>query len=564
MDAQYLSLISQAETKISDNNSLLTTTKFRNSKIKDVFISAWPKGLEKEFNQLLTREAVEFIVDLIIEFEDGINNLYSSRLKRKFQQTSLKKSLKFLKPITDDWKVAPVSDRLSNRRLDLGDVSPSNLEHFSAAMCADVQGIQVDFDDGHCPTWFNQIYGLHNVYKAVHNLVPELPDVSQAPILMLRPRAWNMMEDNFSINGKSIPGSLFDFALLIFHNGKKLQQSNSGPCFYLSKIESYQEAKLWNDIFSWSENKLELPYGSIKACVLIENILAIFEIERILYELKDHSLGLNCGIWDYAASIISKFANNGSFVIPDRNKFVNMNQPFLKKYLQLVIKTCHKRGTHATGGMIARYLQKNISEDYQNLLNNILESKLMEIQEGIDGFLIYDLSLIPAIKDLWKKGDKFNENNQINYCSLKEITKEDLLTLPKGGVTIEGLKHNICVSILFIYNWLNGKGHFIHRSSVEDSATAEISRSQIWQWIRHSTRLESFDNVVVTRKMVHYFAKEILENLLIESEKNGDVKKKLILATDLFFGLINSYEFPEFITTYLYNAYPFKKIHSRL
>ncbi|CAD6240779.1 GSCOCG00008910001-RA-CDS [Cotesia congregata] len=562
MDAQYLSLISQAETKISDNNSLLTSTKIRNSKIKDVFISAWPKGLEKEFNQLLTREAVEFIVDLIVEFEDGINNLYSSRFKRKLQQTSLKNTLKFLKPNTDDWKVAPVSDRLSNRRLDLGDVSPSNLEHFSAAMCADVQGIQVDFDDGHCPTWFNQIYGLHNVYKAVHNLFPRLPDVSQAPILMLRPRAWNMLEDNFSINGKSIPGSLFDFALLIFHNGKKLQQSNNGPCFYLSKLESYQEAKLWNDIFSWSENKLELPYGSIKACVLIENILAIFEIENILYELRDHSLGLNCGIWDYAASIISKFSNDESFVIPDRNKYVNMSQPFLKKYLQLVIKTCHKRGTHATGGMIASYLQKNIgSEDYQNLLNDILESKLMEIQEGIDGFLIYDLSLISAIKNLWKKCDKFNE---INYCSLKEITKEDLLTLPKGGVTIEGLKHNIRVSILFIYNWLNGKGHFVHQNSVEDSATAEISRSQIWQWIRHSARLESFDDVVVTIKMVHYFAKEILENLLIESEKNGGVKKKLILATDLFFGLINSYEFPEFITTYLYNAYPFKKIHSRL
>lgn len=561
MDEPFLSLISQAETKISD---LLITKKLneRNFKIKDVFISAWPKGLEKEFNQLLTREAVEFIVDLIIEFEDGINNLYSSRFKRKFSQ----ETLKFLKPNTDDWKVAPVSDRLSNRRLDLGDVSPSNLEHFTAALCADVQGIQVDFDDGHCPTWFNQIYGLHNVYKAVHNLLPGLPDISQSPILMLRPRAWNMMEDNFSINGKSIPGSLFDFALLIFHNGQRLQQSNSGPCFYLSKLENYQEAKLWNDIFSWSESKLELPYGSIKACVLIENILASFEMERILYELRDHSLGLNCGIWDYAASIISKFANDESFVIPDRNKYVNMKQPFLKKYLQLVIKTCHKRGIHATGGMVASYLQKDIgSEDYQNSMNNILESKLMEIQEGIDGFLIYDLSLIPAIKNLWKKCDKFNQNNQINYCgSLKEITIEDLLTLPKGGVTIEGLKHNIRISILFIYNWLNGKGHFIYQRSVEDSATAEISRSQIWQWIRHSAKLENYDNLVVTRKMVHYFAKEILDNFLIESEKNGVIKKKLILATDLFFNLINSHEFPEFITTYLYNAYPFKKIHSRL
>ncbi|XP_053595512.1 malate synthase-like [Microplitis demolitor] len=523
MDAPFLSLISQAENTV-DNLFLKGKSNTKsNSKIKDFYINTWPKGLEQEFNELLTCDAIEFLVDLVGKFENYIEDLYNRRLQRKLQQrNNPQETLKFFKLDTNDWKVAPVNGRLSNRRLDLGDVSPSNLEHFTAALkCTDIQGIQVDFDDGHCPTWFNQIYGLHNVYKATHNLLPGISDISQTPILMLRPRAWNMIENNCSINGKCIPGPLFDYGLLIFHNGRKLQQSNSGPCFYLSKLENYQEAKLWNDIFSWSEIKLGLPYGSIKACVLIENINACFEMERILYELKDHSLGLNCGIWDYAASIISKFANDKFFVLPDRNKYVNMNQRFLKKYLQLVIKICHKRGIHATGGMVAKLLPKIETEDYKHFINNVLESKLTEIQEGIDGFLIYDMSLIPLIKNLWKKCNKLNIKNQINYPgSLKEITEQDLLTFPKGGVTIEGLKHNICVSILFIYNWLNGKGHFILRGSVEDSATAEISRSQIWQWIRHAEKLENYDNIFVTKKMIKYFAKEILDDLLMKSETN--------------------------------------------
>lgn len=444
-------------------------------------------------------------------------------------------------------------------------MSPSNLEHFSSALNTNVQGIQVDFDDGHCPTWSNQIHGLYNVHQAVRNLLPNVPKISQAPILVLRPRAWNMIEFNMSINGKNIPGPLFDFGLLIFHNGNCLKDHDSGPAFYLSKIESSNEAKLWNDIFSWSELRLRIPHGSIKACVLIENILASFEMENILFELKDHSLGLNCGIWDYAASIISKFGNDKSFILPDRNKYVHMNRRFLKKYMRLVVRICHAHGAHATGGMAAKLLPDGDenSKEFLGILGEICEGKLTEIQEGVDGFMVYDLKLVPHINNLWKNyGGLFK--NQISYPGTKElITEEDLLSLPTGGVTMQGLDHNIRVAILFIYNWLNGRGHFVHAGSIEDSATAEISRSQIWQWIRHRASFEDADGFV-TRELVANRAEIILKHFQDTVQLNHIELNKLLTAAELFHDLVNSWQFPEFITSFIYDTHPFKKLQAHL
>ena len=281
----------------------------------------------------------------------------------------------------------------------MGDVSPSNFEHFSSALQAEVQGIQVDFDDGHCPTWRNQIAGLHNIYRAVHNQLPNIPSISKLPILMFRPRAWNMLEHNMSINGREIPGPLLDFGLIIFHNGLLLSQQSCGPFFYLSKLQGSSEARLWNDIFTWSQSKLGIPYGTIKACVLIEDILSSFEMDQILYELKDHSLGLNCGIWDYSASIIVKFP---AFILPDRNKYVNMSKHFLKKYMELVVRTCHRRNAHATGGMSAKLLPEKIdSAEYREVVRSVCRSKLDEIISGVDGFMVYDLGLVSLKKILF-------------------------------------------------------------------------------------------------------------------------------------------------------------------
>ncbi|KAK0097275.1 hypothetical protein PV326_002681 [Microctonus aethiopoides] len=556
MDSHLLAYIPQLESSMK-NSSI---------SVRNVYLSSAPKGLDKEFNDLLTDDAIEFLIDLAVNFEDGVNNLYNNRLQSKSQ---LRKNLnipKFAKSHyhNDDWQITPVNNRLKNRHLDLGDVSPSNLAHFTAALHANVQGIQVDFDDGHCPTWFNQIHGLHNVLKVVQNLLPNVPDISNLPILMMRPRAWNMIEHNMSVNGKEIPGPLFDFGLLIFHNGKKLYEQNCGPCFYLSKLESYHEARLWNDIFIWSEMRLQIPHGNIKACVLIENILSAFEMDQILYELRHHSLGLNCGIWDYAASIIAKFGGHKSYLLPDRNKYVNMNQRFLKKYMQLVVKICHRRGAHATGGMIAQVLSNdNNSQLNTNILRRISDAKISEIKNGIDGFIIYDIRLVEAMNYLWKQHEGLFEN-QINFLGIKEeIIEKDLLALPQGGVTINGLRHNISVTILFINNWLNGKGHFVYKGAVEDSATAEISRSQIWQWIQHGAKLED-NGEIITRQLVKYQTDIVLNDILHTESVNFEMRKSLDVAIDLFFYLINQRNFPDFITTFISNTYPFRKLHSHL
>ncbi|KAG7202300.1 hypothetical protein KM043_018632 [Ampulex compressa] len=532
----------------------------------NIFLNPPPKDLEKEFHTLLTSDAINFLINLVVQFESEINNLYNKRLGTRYVLNNAVKIPSFVKSaITEsNWKIAPVSKKLQNRHLDLGDVSPADTNHFFNALRANVQGVQVDFDDGHCPTWRNQILGLHNVYQVIHNQLPDVPHIIKAPILMLRPRAWNMIEHNMSINGREIPGPLFDFGLLMFHNAHILSDYGVGPYFYLSKLESTSEAHLWNKIFIWSQAVLGIPYGTIKACVLIENILSSFEMDHILYELRDHSLGLNCGIWDYAASIISKFGGNKHFLLPDRNKYVNMNKHFLKKYMQLVIQTCHKRGAHATGGMAADLLPKDKhTQEYDLVIQKVCKSKLMEIQAGIDGFMVYDIELVPHMNGLWEMyGIPFP--NQITYRGeCIDVTEADLLMLPKGGVTLKGLNHNITVAILFIFNWLNGKGHFAYNGSIEDSATAEISRAQIWQWIRHQALLED-NNEIVTRKLVQLLGFDILEALLKLYGITAEQKTKLNIAFDLFDELINHRDFPEFITTYLNNEHIFRRLHASL
>lgn len=450
----------------------------------------------------------------------------------------------------------------------MADVGPSDLEHFSDALRADVQGIQVDFDDGHCPTWRNQIAGLYNVYQAVRGYLPNVPHISKGPILMFRPRAWNMTEHNMSVKGKEVPGPLFDFALLIYHNARELSRHEVGPCFYLAKLEDAKEATLWNDIFTWSEQILEIPYGTIKACDLIENILAAFQAELILYALRDHSLGLNCGIWDYSASIISKFGANESFLMPDRERCVNMSKPFLRNYMKLVIWVCHKRGTYATGGMVAEILPSEVDcgASLVSIVHKVCCLKRTEIRAGVDGFLVYDLKLVPHLNELWSEYGKFFSRESIDrtLTAHPEISVEDLLTLPVGGVTTRGIMHNISVAILFIFNWLNGKGHFIYEGFVEDSATAEISRSQIWQWIRHGAQLEDLHGKIVTRGFILEYASRRLAEITGQYAKDDAARENMSMAFNLFVELVNHRNFPEFITSYLNNQHTFRNIDANL
>ncbi|CAB1325427.1 unnamed protein product [Coregonus sp. 'balchen'] len=455
-----------------------------------------PPGLEAEYRTIFTAGSLVFLQELVSTFDEEVDNILRLRISRKTHldlSGDLPGFCEVTAPVRSDptWRVRPVPQRLQRRHVDVGDLAPCDTQRFIQALSSPAQGLQIDFDDGNCPTYHNQIKGIYNVYRAVHNQFPNAPKISQAPVLMLRPRAWNMVEHNMMVKGKEVPGPLCDFGLLMFHCGRLLFDSESGPFFYLSKVESYLEARLWNNIFLWTEQKLGLPVGSIKATVLIENVLSAFEMEEILYELKDHSAGLNC--------------HRGAFLLPDRSKYVNMEKLFLRSYMDLL---------------------------------------LLEIKAGVDGFMVYDLGLIEPMQKLHTQGD--NQMHQLRDDLA--VTPDNLLCMPAGGVTLYGLKYNIAVGILFIDAWLKGKGHFFYRGQVEDSATAEISRSQVWQWIRHQTQLED-DGRVVTRGMVTELTQEVMGELTCCHTVREE--QTLLTAAAMFLEVVQKRDFPEFLTTYL-------------
>ncbi|KAK4301254.1 hypothetical protein Pmani_026589 [Petrolisthes manimaculis] len=511
--------------------------------VTNVEVEGPPQGLEETYRHLLTIPALQFVADLTRHFNDQVDRMLKERIKKKVE-IDLSGNLPTFPPKSEvrggNWKVAPVPRRLTCRYLDLGDVTPADTDRFIKALQCDVDGIQTDFDDGHCPTWRGQLLGLHNVCRAVMGQLPGVKNISQVPILMLRPRAWNMIEHNMLVDGKEVPGPLFDFGLLMYHCATTLVAAESGPFFYLSKLEGANEARLWNYIFCWAQDKLNIPHGTVKACVLIENVLASFEMEEILYELRHHSLGLNCGIWDYSASFVNKFGHRQDFVLPDRNKYVNMQRHFLRSYMDLVVQTCHKHGAFATGGMAATILKPR---DLKTI-TQVTSSKARELVAGVDGFMVYDMGFVPIMKKLIAPRNP----NQLEKLREDVVIKPfDLLTMPSGGVTLEGLKHNIAVGVLFIEAWLRGKGHYIFRGAVEDSATAEISRSQVWQWIRHRATLED-NGEVITRGLVQKLVCEFVKEAV---DVEGRDRETIQIAAEIFEEVVTKREFPEFLTTYL-------------
>lgn len=522
-----------------------------------------PPGLQTEFETLLSTEVLQFLSDLCCRFQPEVDKVLKMRILRKVQLDLSEELPGFTEDtahIRNDpsWRVSPVPVRLQCRHVDIGDLSPCDTQRLTQALKSTAQGIQVDFDDGNCPTYYNQIKGIYNVYKVVHNQFHDAPPISQAPVLMLRPRAWNMVEHNMLVKGREVPGPLFDFGLLMFHNAKLLLENQSGPFFYLSKVESYLEARLWNQIFLWTEDRLGLPVGSIKATVLIECVLATFEMEEILYELREHSAGLNCGIWDYSASFVNKFGHRAEFLLPDRSKYVNMEKRFLRSYMELLVQTCHRRGAPATGGMAALLLPTHTdSAVYTTVLNTVTRLKLLEIRAGVDGFMVYDMNLIEPMQKLFQlhcTGP--NQLHQLRHDV--SVTSEDLLTVPAGGVTLYGLKHNIAVGVLFIDAWLSGRGHFFFKGQVEDSATAEISRSQVWQWIRHRVKLEDDGRTVVTRGFIRSLTQGMMGDLRAAAccQTQRD-EARLTAAVSMFLELVQKSDFPEFLTTYLYLDHTF-------
>ncbi len=483
--------------------------------------SPLPKGvavnarLTPEFSQILTPEALAFVAMLHRKFEARRQELLAARAARQkeFDAGKLPDFLAETAKIRDaEWQIAPQPQDMLDRRVEI--TGPTDRKMVINALNCGASTFMADFEDANCPTWFNMIDGQINLRDAVRRTITfEQGDKSYAlndktAVLIPRPRGWHLNEKHVTVDGRQVAGGIFDFALFFFHNAKELLKRGSGPYFYLPKMESHLEARLWNDIFRLAQDELGVPQGSIKATVLIETILAAFEMDEILFELKEHSAGLNIGRWDYIFSCIKKFRSNDKFCLADRAQ-VTMTAPFLRAYALLLVKTCHRRGAPAMGGMAAQIPIKNDPAANEAALDKVRQDKLREVTDGCDGTWVAHPGLVPIAREVFDKHMPKPNQYDKQRPDVK-VTAKDLLDFrPETPITEEGLRNNISVGVQYLGAWLGGNGCVPVFNLMEDAATAEISRSQIWQWIR-SDKGTLADGRRVTKSLFrHLLAEEL-------------------------------------------------------
>jgi malate synthase len=456
--------------------------------------------------RILTPEATAFVADLARTFRGRVVELLERRTKAQ-QRLDAGERLDFLPETQDvrtgDWEVASLPQDLTDRRVEI--TGPVDRKMVINALNSGAHVFMADFEDANSPTWSNCVHGQANLYDAIrhtiHHVAPETGKEyrlgDHPAVLMVRPRGWHLFEKHVEVDGEPVPAGLFDFGLYFYHNARELLARGSGPYFYLPKLESHLEARLWNDVFEHAQEALGIPNGTIKATVLIETLPATFQMNEILYELRQHSAGLNCGRWDYIFSYIKKHRTDPTRVLPDRGQ-VGMTQPFMRAYTQLVIRTCHRRGVHAIGGMAAQIPVKNDPEASEAALSKVRTDKEREVTDGHDGTWVAHPALVPVARDIFDHHMK--GPNQIDRKRQDiEVTTEELLRPPEGTRTEETLRHNIRVGVQYIESWLGGQGCVPLYHLMEDAATAEIARAQIWQWIHHGATLEDGQPVTVQR-----------------------------------------------------------------
>jgi len=472
-------------------------------------------ALTPAFAEILTPEALAFVADLHRAFQPRRRQLLAARAARQkeFDAGKLPDFLPGTREIrASDWTVAPQPKDMLDRRVEI--TGPTDRKMVINALNCGASTFMADFEDANCPTWFNMIDGQINLRDAVRRTISfqqggksyALND--KTAVLIPRPRGWHLSEKHVTVDGQPVAGGIFDFALFFFHNAKQLLERGSGPYFYLPKLESHLEARLWNDIFKAAQQALGVPQGSIKATVLIETVLAAFEMDEILHELKEHSAGLNIGRWDYIFSCIKKFRSNDKFCLADRSQ-VTMAAPFLRAYALLLVKTCHKRGAPAMGGMAAQIPIKNDPAANEAALEKVRQDKLREVTDGCDGTWVAHPGLVPVAKEVFDR--HMPKPNQYDKQRPDvEVTAKDLLDFrPETPITEAGLRNNISVGIQYLGSWLGGNGCVPVFNLMEDAATAEISRSQIWQWIR-SDKGKLEDGRRVTKALFrHLLAEEL-------------------------------------------------------
>ncbi|MBI2235092.1 MAG: malate synthase A [Micavibrio aeruginosavorus] len=450
-----------------------------------------------------------------------------------------------------DWSIRPVPRDLQDRRVEI--TGPVERKMVINALNSGASAFMADFEDSNTPTWENQISGQINLRDANLGTIdytnPENGKKyslnEKTAVLLVRPRGLHMEERHLTLDGQFMSASFFDFGLYLFHNAAILRGKGTGPYYYLPKLESYHEARLWNDVIVHAEDALGLDRGTVRATVLIETITAAFQMEEFLYELKDHIVGLNCGRWDYIFSFIKRFSRRSDFVLPDRDD-VGMTRHFLRSYSLNLIKTCHRRGAHAMGGMAAQIPIKNDEDANRIALDKFIADKEREVGDGNDGTWVAHPGLVQKGLEIFNKG--MPGANQVERKREDvSITAADLLEVPQGNITERGLRKNINVGLLYLKSWLGGNGCVPIYNLMEDAATAEISRTQLWQWRFHKAKMS--DGTVVDDALMDRFLKE--ESDKLRGQFGED--RYLADAITLFRGMVMSDVLEEFLTTKAYD-----------
>jgi malate synthase len=513
-------------------------------------MSASPEAVTSA--EILTADAQSFLTKLARNYTARRDELLAQRAERQkaIDAGQMPDFLPETKHIREgEWKIAPNPADLQDRRVEI--TGPTDRKMVINALNCGAKVFMADFEDANAPTWTNMLEGQANLRDAVRRTITFTNEAGKhyrlnekTAVLMVRPRGWHLDEKHFVVDGQPIPGGLFDFGLYCFHNAKELLERGSGPYFYLPKMESHLEARLWNDVFTFAEAEVGIPHGSIKATVLIETILGSFEAEEILYELRDHSAGLNCGRWDYIFSYIKKFSSKPGYVLPDRAQ-VTMTVPFMRNYTLNVIKICHRRGAHAMGGMAAQIPIKDDMDANAQALDKVRADKLREVQDGHDGTWVAHPGLVPVALDVFNQ--HMPQANQIDRQREDvRVTSADLLTPSAGDITEQGLRWNLRVGIQYLEAWLGGNGCVPLYNLMEDAATAEISRSQVWQWLHHHAALK--DGRTVDAALFGQLFEEEMDGIRAEVGDKRFDSGHYALAGKLFDAMIRSETFTEFLT----------------
>jgi len=503
---------------------------------------------------ILTPAAQEFLTRLHREVEPTRRALLEARQKR-WNELRAGASLSFPKETAaqraQEWRVAAVPSDLEVRKVEI--TGPTDRKMVVNALNSGASIYMADFEDANTPTWSNLVEGQHNLTLAIERKIDFTSPEGKAyqlrdktATLVVRPRGWHLDEKHFLVDGTPIAGALFDFGLYFFHNARRLLDKGTGPYFYLPKLESYREARLWNDIFKWSQDALQIPRGSIKATVLVEVITLALEMDEVLFELKEHSGGLNAGRWDYMFSMIKKFAGRPEFILPDRAQ-VTMTVPFMRAYTELLVKTCHRRGAFALGGMAAFIPNRRDPKVTETALAKVRDDKQREANDGFDGTWVAHPDLVDTAMTEFDRVLGKKKNQLDRQRAEVKTTEAQLLDakIPGATITEAGLRTNVSVGIQYIASWLRGTGAAAINNLMEDAATAEISRSQVWQWVHHAVKLA--DGPTVTADLVRKIRDEELAHIRAAAG-DGYAKGRYEEAASLFDDVALSSDFAEFLT----------------